>query len=89
MFAPVVIRFTDDQLSAVFAAARPIAVDRRDAFLTDVDAQFASRSAIGDGELFRVLLQLQRRHCDYPDTTGVPASTLGATGTAAARSSCA
>jgi hypothetical protein len=70
MFAPVVIRFTDDQLSAVFAAARPIAVDRRDAFLTDVDAQFANRSAIGDGELFRVLLQLQRRHCDYPDTTG-------------------
>jgi len=41
------IRLTDDELSAVLRAARPIAVDRRDAFLRAVADALAGVSELG------------------------------------------
>jgi hypothetical protein len=64
-----VIRLSDHQLEMLFNASRPVAVDRRDEFLRAVAVQFAERrGGIGDGELYRLLLELQRKYCDYPDT---------------------
>jgi hypothetical protein len=63
-----VLALTDHQLQMLLDASRPISVERRDAFLHDVASQLAARTDVGDGELHRLLHELQRRHIDYPDT---------------------
>ena len=60
------IRLTDSQLDAVLAAARPLAVGDRDAFLQDVAAALQGRSEIGDGDVYRAIADVQRRHHDPP-----------------------
>jgi hypothetical protein len=61
------IRLTDDELDAVMAAARPIAVERRDAFLQDVARALASCVELGPGVVHRVCAETQRRFFDPPD----------------------
>jgi hypothetical protein len=64
------IRLTDSQLDVVLAAARPLAVDKRDTFLQEVAAALEGHE-IGDGILHRVIAEVQRRHYDPPlATTG-------------------
>ena len=63
------IRLTDDELSAVLAAARPIPVERRDAFLQDVAALLRGRE-VGPGTVHRAIEQAQRVHFDPPDLSG-------------------
>ena len=47
------IRLSDSELAAVMAAARPIDVNRRDAFLQDVATALASCGEIGPGAVHR------------------------------------
>jgi hypothetical protein len=60
------IRLTDSELDAIMAAARPIAVARRDAFLQAVAAALNGRE-IGPGVVHRVCAETQRRFFDPPD----------------------
>jgi len=63
------IRLSDSELDAVMAAARPIAVDRRDAFLQQVAAELQGRQ-IGPGLVHRVCAEAQRQYFDPPDLLG-------------------
>jgi hypothetical protein len=60
------LRLSDDELSAVMAAARPIAVAQRDAFLRAVAAALGGRE-LGPGVVHRVCAETQRRFFDPPD----------------------
>jgi hypothetical protein len=60
------IRLTDAQLTAVFEAARPLAVRDRDAFLQAVAEALQGHREIGDGDVHRVVKAAQRRFWDPP-----------------------
>jgi hypothetical protein len=62
------IRLTDAQLTAVFEAARPLAVASRDAFLLDLATALAGIADPGDGDVARAIRVVQRRHFDPPET---------------------
>jgi hypothetical protein len=59
------LRLTDDQLAAVMRAAEPLAVGDRGAFLLDVAAALQGQE-LGDGTVYRVIAQVQRRYFDAP-----------------------
>jgi hypothetical protein len=61
------IRLTDEELDAVFAAARPLAVNRRDVFLQAVAASLRRCEVIGPGVVHRICAEVQREHFDPPD----------------------
>jgi hypothetical protein len=61
------IRLTDAQLSAVFEAAHPLAVQDRDAFLQAVAEVLQGRQEIGDGDVHRAVMAAQRRFYDPPE----------------------
>ena len=61
------IKLSDDELSAVLAAARPIAVDRRDLFLQQVASELVRCDVVGPGVVHRVCAAVQRQHFDPPD----------------------
>jgi hypothetical protein len=63
------LRLTDSQLTAIFAAARPLAVQDRDPFLQDVAAALQGISDPGDGDVARAIRSVQRRHFDPPLST--------------------
>jgi hypothetical protein len=65
------IKLSDVEIDAVLAAARPIAADRRDAFMRDVALSLAGCSEIGPGILHRTLVQVQRVHFDPPETSSL------------------
>jgi hypothetical protein len=56
------IRLTDAQITAVFAAARPIPVGARDAFLHDLATALAGIADPGDGDVARAIRAVQRKH---------------------------
>jgi hypothetical protein len=60
------LRLTDSELDVVFAAARPLEVANRDAFLQDVAEHLAALPHLGDGVVHRVCVEAQRRHFDPP-----------------------
>jgi hypothetical protein len=59
------IRLSDSELDAVMAAARPIPIERRDAFLQQVAAELRGRE-IGPGLVHRICAEVQREHFDPP-----------------------
>ena len=59
------LRLTDDQLTAVLRAAEPLAVGDRGAFLQEVAAALNGQE-LGDGMVYRVVAQVQRRYYDPP-----------------------
>jgi hypothetical protein len=61
------IRLSDSELSAVFDAARPLPVERRDAFLQQVAATLSACREVGPGIVHRVCADVQRRFWDPPD----------------------
>ena len=63
---PKPIRLTDDEMSHVFDAARPIAVNRRDDFLQAVAASLRRCEVIGPGVVHRICVEVQREHFDPP-----------------------
>jgi hypothetical protein len=60
------IRLTDDEMTAVLQAARPLAVEDRDAFLCDVAAELRGRE-VGPGTVHRVCVEVQKRYFVPPD----------------------
>ena len=62
------LRLTDSQITHIFAAARPLAVQNRDAFLQEVAAALAGIADPGDGDVARAIRQTQRRFWDPPIT---------------------
>jgi hypothetical protein len=54
------IRLSDDELSAVFSAARPLPVEHRGAFLEEVANALANCAEVGPGVVHRVAFELQR-----------------------------
>jgi hypothetical protein len=67
------IRLSDSQANAVFAAAHPLQPHRRSAFLEEVAREIARLPEVGDGLLYRMIMQIQRKHFD-PPTFGTDAS---------------
>jgi hypothetical protein len=62
------IALTDAQLTAVFDAARPLAVASRDAFLLDLAAALQGITDPGDGDVARAIRAVQRKLFDPPLT---------------------
>jgi hypothetical protein len=60
------IRLSDVELDAVMAAARPLPVERRDAFLQAVAAELRGRE-VGPGIVHRICAETQRAFFDPPD----------------------
>ena len=58
---------------AVIHATRPLAPTECGAFLTALQGLLAGRSEIGDGELHRVIRDLQRQYFRPPTDTGTTA----------------
>ncbi len=61
------IKLSDDELNAVLAAARPLAVEMRDPFLHAVAHALSGRKEIGPGVVHQVCRELQRQFWDPPD----------------------
>jgi hypothetical protein len=60
------IRLSDSELDAVFTAARPLPVERRDAFLRAVAIALRGRE-LGPGLVHRTCPEVQRRFWVPPD----------------------
>jgi hypothetical protein len=63
-----VLSLTDDELTCVMDAARPIAPDRRSAFMEYVVTELSRCPEIGPGSLFRVVREAQRQFLEPPTT---------------------
>ena len=61
------IALSDAQLSAIFAAAKPLQRQAREPFLREVAQLLAQQPELGDGSLHRLLVVVQKRHFDVPD----------------------
>jgi hypothetical protein len=60
------IRLTDEELTHVFEAARPIPVNRRDDFLQEVARLLRGCDTVGPGSVHRAIAEAQRAHFDPP-----------------------
>lgn len=56
------LSFSDDQLTQIFRAAAPLNPAERVAFLEELAATLRQAPQQGDGQLYRTLRELQRRH---------------------------
>ena len=63
------IRLSDDELTAVLSAARPLAVQMRDPFLRAVATALQGSEVIGPGVVARTCAELQRQFFDPPEFT--------------------
>ena len=61
------IKLSDDELDVVMAAARPLDIRVRDAFLQEVANGLASCAEIGPGTVHRICAATQRQFFDPPD----------------------
>jgi hypothetical protein len=61
------IALTDDELDAVYRAARPLPVHQRDAFLQRVADELANCPELGPGVVARACRITQREFFDPPD----------------------
>jgi hypothetical protein len=75
MPAPTPLALTDAQLDAIHRAAWPLQPQDRSAFLEAVAVALQQERTLGDGVVYRVAMQCQRRFWTPPDTNskkGVP-----------------
>jgi hypothetical protein len=61
------LALTDDELTAILNACRPLQPRDRDQFLKDIATELARAPVLGDGVVFRTIREVQRRHYDAPD----------------------
>jgi hypothetical protein len=64
------LKLSDAELDAVFAACRPLQLNVRDAFLQDLVSELRRYPEIGPGVVYRVIVTLQRKYFDPPDSNG-------------------
>jgi hypothetical protein len=76
------LRLTDSEMDIVMAAARPLAVADRDGFLQAVAERLATIPERGDGIVYQIVRDVQRRHWDPPihDVVGPTARYAKASG---------
>jgi len=60
------LALTDSEMTIVMRAAEPLAVQAHDAFLYEVAERLAGMSERGDGQVFRICRELQRKFFDAP-----------------------
>ena len=65
--AAMPLKLSDSELDAVMAAARPLDVSLRDAFLQQVASALQGCREIGPGVVYRVAAETQRRFFEPPD----------------------
>jgi hypothetical protein len=65
------LALTDTQVDAVIRAAAPLPVAERAAFLEELGRVLAGRHEVGDGQLFVILRDVQRKHFRPPLATGM------------------
>jgi hypothetical protein len=65
---PTPVALTDAQMMAILAAAAPLAAHDRNPFLLEVAQLLQALPEVGDGALHRVIMQVQRKHFDPPET---------------------
>jgi hypothetical protein len=63
------LRLTDSELDAVFTAAAPIDVNKREFFMEQVARSLEGRLQHGPGDVHRAIVQAQKQFCTYPDLT--------------------
>jgi hypothetical protein len=63
----VPISLSDDEMAAVLAAARPLARERRDAFLRAIATDLGRAPERGPGVLHRIIRATQRQFFDPPN----------------------
>ena len=69
------LKLSDAELDAVFTAARPIAVERRDAFLQEVATLLSCSVEVGPRTVHRAIERAQHAHFDPPElAAGAPGS---------------
>jgi hypothetical protein len=61
------ISLSDSELTAVMAAARPLAPRDRDKFLRHIASVIAAMPERGDGAIHRAIKAVWRQHFDAPD----------------------
>jgi hypothetical protein len=62
------LRLTDSQITHIFGACRPLAVQDRDPFLQEVASLLAGIVDPGDGDVARAIRAVQRQFFDPPET---------------------
>jgi hypothetical protein len=70
------LRFSDSQLDQIFRAAAPLAPGDRAAFLEDVASALRGQP-LGDGAVFRVTREVQRRYFHPPEIGSGPVGKYG------------
>jgi hypothetical protein len=63
---PKALKLSDSELNAILAAARPLAVERRDAFLQQVASLLRGCVEVGPGTVHRAIVMAQRQFFDPP-----------------------
>jgi hypothetical protein len=71
------VRLSDEAMVAILAASHPLPPDRRSAFLEDVARELACLPEVGDGACHRVVMMVQRKYFDPPNTHAVPQRSRG------------
>jgi hypothetical protein len=61
------LNFTGAQLDQIFRAAAPLTPAERAAFLEDLASALRAAPCPGDGQLYRTIREVQRRHWDPPN----------------------
>jgi hypothetical protein len=61
------LKLSDQELDHILAAARPLPVGARDAFLQSVARALSGRDVVGPGTVHQVCRELQRQYFDPPD----------------------
>jgi hypothetical protein len=61
--------FSDSQIDQLLLTLRPLNEAQRQALLADLASMLREAPHLGDGQLYRTLRDLQRRHFDPPDFT--------------------
>jgi hypothetical protein len=64
---------TDNQLTTIFDACSPLEPEDRDTFLRAIAHELRGRDEVGDGELFKICIALQRQYFTPPEQPGVRA----------------
>ena len=65
--------FSDSQIDQLLLTLRPLTEVQREALLEDLAGILREAPHLGDGQLYRTLRDLQRRHFDPPAVDGVGA----------------